>query len=72
MLRRRTVCVLEVAARANGPYRLATEVGIQGPSAVRQIQELGLISRLWPRQLPKCSATHHRYSKVKALPRGRR
>jgi len=31
MLRRRTVCVLEGAARANGPYRLATEVGIQGP-----------------------------------------
>ena len=40
--------MLEVAARADGPCRLATEVGIQGPSAVRQIQESGLIGRLWP------------------------
>jgi hypothetical protein len=48
MLRRRTVCVLGVAARTNGPYRLATEVGIQGPFAVRQIQESALIGRLWP------------------------
>jgi hypothetical protein len=43
MLQRRTACALEVAARANGVYRLATEIGIQGPSTARQIQELGLI-----------------------------
>jgi hypothetical protein len=48
MLRRRTVCVLEVAARADGPRRLATEAGNRATSAVRQVQESGLIGRLWP------------------------
>jgi hypothetical protein len=43
MLRRGIVCALEVAARADGPCRLATEAGIRGTSAIRLIQGSGLV-----------------------------